>query len=128
MAGGSQAEKGYKLMAHGYAISSLLYTRDKGSLVLKGNIKRFVDLLLDSDIEQIYFEVEPFAKLSIEIWFVKDASDNEIYAHIRVVNKILHTKKRIYELENFQELIDSVGDNQVHYLLNDEWKLLLEWR
>lgn len=112
-------------MAHGYAISSLLYTRDKGSLVLKGNIKRFVDLLLDSDVEQIYFEVEPFAKLWIEIWFVKD-SDDGIYAHIRVANKILHTKRRVYELGDFQELMDFVEDNQIYYLLNGEWKLLSE--
>lgn len=110
-------------MAHGYAISSLLYTRDKGSLVLKGNIKRFVDLLLDSDVKQIYFEVEPFAKLQINIWFVKDSND-EIYAHIRVVNKILYTKKRVFELDDFQELIDSVKDDQVHYLLNNNWELL----
>lgn len=113
-------------MAHGYAIRSLLYTRDKGSLVLEGNIKKFVDLLLDSDAEQIYLEVEPFAKLPIKIWFVKDASDNEIYAHIRIVNKILHTKKRVFELDDFQELIDSVGDDQVYYLLNNEWELLSE--
>lgn len=108
-------------MAHGYAIHSLLYTRDKGSLVLEGNIKKFVDLLLDSDVEQVYLEVEPFVKLPIKIWFVKDISDNEIYAHIRIVNKILHIKKRVFELDDFQELIDSAKDDQVHYLRDEEW-------
>lgn len=113
-------------MAHGYAISSLLYTRDKSSLILKGNIKKFVDLLLDSDVEQVYLEVEPFAKLPIKIWFVKDASDNEIYVHIRIVNKILHTRKKVFELDDFQELIDSVKEDQVHYLQEGEWESLSE--
>ncbi len=115
-------------MTHGYAIHSLLYTREKGSLVLRGNIKRFVDLLLDSNIEQIYLKAEPAAKLQIKIWFVKDLSDKEVYAHVRVGNKILYTKKRIFELDDFQALIDSTGDDQVYYLLNGNWELLLEWK
>ena len=113
-------------MTHGYRINSLLYTREKGSLILKGNINIFVNMLLDSDIEQIYLEVEPFSKLQINVWFVKDLSDNEIYAHIRVGNKILHTKKRIFELDKFQGLIDSAGNDQIYYLLDGKWKLLSE--